>query len=358
VADEEAVPEFGTFDHMAAFTTLYDAHLTARRGKCRTREVLAFEVDGAAQLWSLSEALASGEYRPGPYSHFVVREPKVRQIFAPAYRDRVVQHALCDTVLRPALEPRLVFDNAACREGKGTHFALNRLAGFLREHYRRHGLDGYVLKFDIHHYFASIRHDVLLVRLGRVFRDARTMDLIERIVASYAVVPGVGLPLGNQASQWFALYYLDGLDRLIKERLRVPWYSRYMDDGVLLHPSRRYLRECLARMEEYVAGIGLEFNAKTQIFPVSAGVNYLGFHTYLTGSGRVVRRLDSGKKATLRRHLARLARDYAAGLETSHAVAARLRSHCAHLEHGDTYRLRQALLQDSTWLRHRGQGET
>jgi hypothetical protein len=344
-------PEFG---RMTSFDALYDAHRAARRGKQGKREVIAFELNLGPNLVALRRRLEAGSYRPRPYLAFTVYEPKRREVFAPRYVDRVVQHSLCDNILAPVLDRRLIHDNAACRIDRGTHFALDRLSEFMRAFYRQHRCRGYFLKFDIRQYFASIDHGVLLERLWRPIRSPETRRLLETIVRSYEAAPGVGLPLGNQASQWFALYYLDGLDRLIKEQLRVPWYTRYMDDGVLLHPSRRYLRECLARMEEHVAGLGLEFNAKTQVFPISAGVNYLGFHTYLTCYGRVVRRLDSGKKATLRRHVARLARDYAAGLESSHAVAARLRSHCAHLEHGDTYGFRRSLLQDVEWVRGEG----
>ncbi len=46
--------------------------------------------------------------------------------------------------------------------------------------------------------------------------------------------------MGNQSSQWFALYYLDRLDRFIKERLKVKYYIRYMDDGVLIHHDKEF----------------------------------------------------------------------------------------------------------------------
>ena len=42
-----------------------------------------------------------------------------------------------------------------------------------------------------------------------------------------------GLALGNQSSQWFALYYLDKIDRLIKEELQIKSYVRYMDGATV-----------------------------------------------------------------------------------------------------------------------------
>ena len=38
---------------------------------------------------------------------------------------------------------------------------------------------------------------------------------------------GKGLALGNQSSQWLALYYLDRIDRLVKEKLRIKEYRVY-----------------------------------------------------------------------------------------------------------------------------------
>ena len=82
------------------------------------------------------------------------------------YGDRIVQHSLCDNVLGPYLERRLIYDNAACRVGKGTHFAMKRLTEFLRQHYKECGADGYILKCDIRKYFNSISHDVLIEKIN------------------------------------------------------------------------------------------------------------------------------------------------------------------------------------------------
>ena len=172
-----------------------------------------------------------------------------------SFRDRVVQHCLCDNILKPYFENRLIYDNAACREGKGTDFARDRLTGFLREHYRKHGTKGYILKYDIRHYLDSIDHEILKGMLKNI-PDRNVLGLLYHIIRSHeeGVDPETGrkrgLPLGNQTSQWFALYYLDPMDRLVKERMRIKHYVRYMDDGVLVHESKEYLNEVHARMRE------------------------------------------------------------------------------------------------------------
>ena len=322
-----------SFDDACSFESLYRAHLAARRGKQDRREVIDFELDLGANLARLSHELAAGTYKLLPYTHFTVTDPKRREIHALRYRDRVVQHALCDNVVAPLLEPRLIYDNAACRRGRGTHFALARLEGFLREHWRRYGPDGWVLKVDVHHFFATISHEVLLGKLLRVPFDAPTRTLLERIIASYEDSPGCGLPLGNQTSQWFALYYLDSLDRLVKERLGVRGYVRYMDDMVLLAASKGEARTWLRAMEEHAADLRLCFNRKTQVAPLSQGIDFLGWHLYLCDGGRVVRRLRASAKRRMRAKLRAL------GCSSDAYADAVRQSYHAHLAHGDAHGL-------------------
>ena len=73
--------------------------------------------------------------------------------------------------------------------------------------------------------------------------------IVIRILISHQNFDSIELPLGNQTSQWFALYYLDSMDRLIKEKMRIKYYVRYMDDGVLVHESKEYLNEVLCQMK-------------------------------------------------------------------------------------------------------------
>ena len=341
-----ATPRPRGYDAVCDFANLYAAHTRARRGKMHKREVVEFELSLAQNLVRLREELLSQTYDLAGYYHFVVTDPKRRDVHALHYRDRVVQHALCDEVLAPVLEPRLIYDNAAGRAGKGTHFALGRLTGFLRDFHRRHGADGYVLKFDVRSYYASIDHGILLGLFDGYFAyDERVGWLLRRIVRSYETAPGKGIPLGNQASTWFAIAYLDGLDRLVKERQRLKYYSRYMDDGVAVHQSREYLRECLGQMRGYLADErALELNQKTQIVPLSQGVDYLGFHLYLTRTGKVVRRLRTSNKRRMRAKLKRYRHACRVGKVDAEDVRRSVQSYRAHLAHGDCWKLERNLL--------------
>lgn len=114
-------------------------------------------------------------------------------------------------------------------------------AKFLHDFYKKNGANGYFLKCDIRKFFDNIDHLVLKQKLSKVIEDERVLTLLYQIIDSFEVAPGKGLPLGNQTIQWFAIFYLDGFDRLIKEKLRIKYYSRYMDDCVLIYQDKKYL---------------------------------------------------------------------------------------------------------------------
>ena len=333
------------YEKLFDFQNLYKAHRKARLGKQGTREVIDFEMNLAQNLTEISDSLKNHTYGMSGYYSFMVHDPKDRIIHALHYRDRVVQHCLCDEVLAPLLDKKLIYDNAACRQMKGTHFALDRVTGFMREFYRKNGTDGYFLKCDIRKFFDNIDHDVLKEKLGKVIKDAEVQQLLYQIIDSYEKTPGKGLPLGNQTSQWFAIYYLDSFDRLIKEQLHVKFYSRYMDDCVLIHNDKEYLQRCRAEMEQYVnEQLHLEFNQKTQITPIKNGVDYLGFHFYLTDTGKVIRKVKQQTKYKYKRKLKTMQEKYAKGEMQFADVKQVLASYNAHLSHGHTYKLRQRAL--------------
>lgn len=333
------------------FQNLYKAYLLSRRSKRTTGEVIGFEMDPGANLAKLQEELADGTYRLSGYYHFTIHDPKVREIYALHYRDRIVQHSLCDNLLAPYMENHLIYDNAACRKKKGTLFAINRLNLFLRQHYRAYGRKGYFLKCDIRKFFDTIDHDILKQRLVRIVDDDRTLRLLFHIIDSYETAPGKGIPMGNQTSQWFALYYLDPLDRLVKERLRIKHYTRYMDDMVLVSPDKETLREALSAMRELVEGIGLSFNQKTQIFPIASGVEYLGWRFTLSETGAVIRRLKKQSKIRWQHRLRKLQREYAAGRLDSKKLRESLESYRNHMSYGNTWRLRGKVMSGRIWVR-------
>lgn len=342
------------FEKIYSFENLYHAHLRARLGKRHEKEVIDFENNLSANLVFLSESIRTKTYRISGYYNFKVYDPKERDIHALHYRDRVVQHCICDEVLEPILDKMLIYDNCACRKSKGTHFSMDRLSKFLREFYKRHGTQGYFLKIDIRKYFDSIDHNILKSILYKKIYDVDVLELLYHIVDSYEVVLGKGLPLGNQTSQWFAILYLDRIDRLIKEELHIKYYTRYMDDMILVHYDKVYLRDCRDHILWTLQNERLLCtNSKTKIFPISNGVNYLGFHFYITDTGKVIRKLKQSTKKKYKKKIKKLQYQYANYEIDFDDVTAVLNSYRAHLMHGNCYNLQCKALIDAQFKRGR-----
>lgn len=325
------------------FKNLYRAYKLTAKGKRSKAEVIGYELNLADHLWKLHDALEGKQYSMLRYHRFMIFDPKKREIQALPFSGRVMQHSLCDNILEPYFENRLIYDCAACRKGKGTHFAMDRLTKFLQEFYRKHGTDGWFLKCDVRKYFESINHDRLKYLL-RKFPDKETRSFLYRIIDSYNADTGRGLPMGNQSSQWFALYYLDTIDRIIKEKYKIRYYTRYMDDLILLHEDKEYLKACLSEIQAYAKEkLKLEFNEKTQVFPISEGVDYLGWHFYLTNTGKVIRKLRSSNKRRFKRRLKSFQERYRSGEVEFAAIKRSLASYNGHLKHGHTWKLRKKI---------------
>lgn len=117
------------------------------------------------------------------------------------------------------------------------------------------------------------------------------------------------------------------------------YYGRYMDDFFLIHHDKAYLQECRKQIEAFVQARGLSLNAKTNIFPLKHGVDFLGFHTYLTESGAVIRKVRRRSKNNMKRKLKKLAALHAAGRIDAKTVEQSYQSWRGHAEKGNSYHL-------------------
>lgn len=132
---------------------------------------------------------------------------------------------------------------------------------------------------------------------------------------------------------------LDGMDHFIKGELGIEYYGRYMDDFYLMHPSKEYLKHCLEAMTEFLGTLDLTFNGKTQIMPFKNGVNYLGFHTYVTENGKVIRKLRNQNKRNAQKKFLRMARLVRDGKLPRERFDASYGAWKNHISHGNCFRL-------------------
>ncbi|MEQ8385696.1 MAG: RNA-directed DNA polymerase [Coleofasciculus sp. A1-SPW-01] len=339
-----------------AFENLLNAARQAQRGKRFRHNVLTFNYNLEAELFQLKTELDQKTYQPGTYKTFEIVEPKRRLISAAPYRDRVVHHAMCNIIV-PIFERTFIADSYANRVGFGTHRALRRFTQFARS-------QRYVLQCDIRQYFPSIDHAILKTQLRRKLKCKDTLWLIDTIIDNSneqdPVVdhfPGDllltplqrrrGLPIGNLTSQFFANVYLNGLDHFIKEQLKIKNYVRYVDDFALFSDDHQKLTLVRSAIEDYLAGIRLKIHPiKSQLFETKQGANFLGFRI-LPNQIRV--RTENLRRA--RRRLRRLQTDYNQGRISAQEVYQSLQSWVAHLEQGDTWRLRQKIFADLVFSR-------
>lgn len=272
------------FADATSLDALYYGYLDARRGKRGCRAVYAFERRLGTELTSLHEELQSGEYQPRRYNHFWVYEPKPRQISAPAFRDRVVQHALYH-VVRPIFDRTFVDTSFACRPGKGTHAAADYVQHALRQVPR----DSYYVQLDVRRYYYSIRHALLRRLIERKIKDRRLADLWMQFAdTGDSETQGIGLPIGCLMSQLNGLIYLDPCDQFIKRDLGVKFFARYVDDFVLIGLDRERAEACADEIERFLdVHLSLRLSRKT-IARVTRGINFVGYRTW--ASRRFVRK--------------------------------------------------------------------
>jgi len=341
----------GLWEKVIAWENLYLAARKARRGKRGCAAVQRFEFDLESNLLALRSELSDGSYRPGPFTTHWITRPKARLISAAPYRDRVVHHALMN-VLEPILERHLHPHSYACRKGKGTHAAADRVQQLMRRH-------RYFVQMDIRKYFPSIDHEVLKTTFRRLIKDQRVLWLMDLIVdhsnpqepvAEY--FPGDdlfaplarrhGLPIGNLTSQWFANWYLSGMDHFISSGLGLGGYARYCDDFILLHDDRQVLTNAVMHVRYYLAGLRLRVHEnKAHVKPVAAGTTFVGYR--LWASHRLIRKRNIRQ---FRRRVAWMRRAYAAGVVDWRAIRPRLASWLGHARQANSHRLIGRLARD------------
>ncbi len=244
-----------------------------RRGKRTKPDVAVFEFNLEDNLFSLHH-----DYEPDQYTPFFVRDPKLRHIHKAPVRDRLV-HQTVFRLLYPIFDPQFIFDSYSCRQGKGTHAGVRRLYLFARRLSQNYRRPIWALKCDIRKFFDSIDQTILLGLIRKKIIDARTLQLVTKIVESFETRPGKGLPLGNVTSQLFANIYLHELDWLVKHKLRQKFYLRYCDDFIILGCKREKLFSLVTIISDFLQkNLALVLHPhKITIRKLRQGIDFLGY---------------------------------------------------------------------------------
>jgi hypothetical protein len=290
--------------------------------KRNTLNALRFEYRAELNLLDLADELLSGTYQPSRSIRFAVERPKLREIVAADFRDRVVHHFLVERLER-IYEPLFIHDSYACRIGKGVHAAVARVRDFIRSGSTNGCRPLYTLHLDVRSFFMTIDRrilyqmiedrlvkearkpkpqtnptrnvfDVDLAFLGKLTKIILTADPLKDRVDKgdqqlLAGVPphksllyapsGVGVPVGNLTSQFFANVYLNELDQFCKHTLKCRYYVRYCDDFLIMDNDPA----TLADLREHIRGflhkrLRLALNERyAAIRRVTNGIDFIGY---------------------------------------------------------------------------------
>jgi retron-type reverse transcriptase len=251
---------------------LHKAFMDARKGKRKKRATFTFEKNLGAEIHALYEELKAGTYAPKPYITFKVYEPKERIIYAPHFRDLVVQHAIY-RVIYPIFDKTFIDQSFACRKGGGTHKA----SAYTQKEMRKYDGELYYAKLDIKKFFYNIDRVVLKILFEKKIKDARFVELMMQFTD---MGTPKGIPIGNLLSQIYALIYMNPVDHFIKRELKAKSYVRYVDDMVVMGVSRERAVMIKDRVEAFIKEKLHLGYSHWMIAKIKRGINFVGYRTW------------------------------------------------------------------------------
>lgn len=355
---------------------LFLAYFDARKNKRNTINALAFEKHFEGNLFGLADEIIQRCYQPKSSICFIVKKPVKREIFAADFRDRVVHHLIYNYI-SPIFEKTFINDSYSCRKGKGTHYGIKRIDHFIRSCSNNYSKDCYILKLDIKGYFMAINKvllydkvkseligrrnsvdfdmEIVLYLIEKTIFNNPTTDCIVRgkkadwnglpqTKSLFYAQPNCGLPIGNLTSQLFGNIYMNEFDHWIKRELGIKYYGRYVDDFVLLHENKEYLKSLIPLMESF-----LQKKLQLQLHPhkiylqhYSKGVKYLGAvikpHRIYMGNRTKGNFYNAIEKQN------QIARTHKPTKEERQAFQSSMNSYLGIMKHYKTYKLRKSML--------------
>jgi retron-type reverse transcriptase len=364
---------------------LFNAYYTCRGNKRNTHNALSFEVDYENNLVQLCNDLNNNNYKIRRSIAFIVKKPVFREIFAADFRDRVVHHLIINK-LNPLFEKEFISDSYACRVDKGTHYGIKRVAGFIQNCSHNYTGDCYILKLDILGFFMHINRFILFERLEKFIQvkyqepdKELLISLCKEIIFNeptqnctikgstknweglpnnkslFHSAPGCGLPIGNLTSQVFANFYMNSLDHFIKYDLGIKYYGRYVDDFVIIHPDKEYLKRLIPLLTSYLSTtLQLTLHPKKQYLQhYTKGVRFLG--TVIKPNRIYIGNRTKGNFYMAIQKQNKVVENNIIQLEQLNQFLSSMNSYLGIMKHYKTYRLRMGMLLkylNPQWLKY------
>jgi RNA-directed DNA polymerase len=354
---------------------VFESYFSCRKNKRNTINALAFELDYESNLIQLWNDLNDRSYQPGKSIAFIVHKPVQREIFAADFRDRVVHHLIINK-LNPLFEKEFIQDSYACRVGKGTHHGISRANKFIRQCSKNYKEDCHVLKLDIEGFFMHINKKILFTRLQKFIEvkykqndKELVLEICHKIIFNsptenciikgafknweglpknkslFHSPPNSGLPIGNLTSQIFANFYMNAFDHFMKKELGIRYYGRYVDDFIIVHPSKEHLKSLLPVISNY-----LNDELKLKLHPkkiylqhYTKGVKFLGA-VIKPNRIYIANRTKGNFYNAIQKHNQVIEVSHKASRDDQNTLLSSLNSYLGIMKHYKTYKLRKRML--------------
>ncbi len=284
-----------------SLTKLFLAYYDCRKHKRNTMQAIDFEFNLEKNIYELYDEILNDTYEIGKSICFVVTEPKLREVWAGAFRDRIVHH-LIYAAIKDRFINRFIVDTYSCIPGRGTLKGAQRAEKYAKKITRNYSRKAYFLKADIGNFFNSIDKKILYNEICKYVFEPWLLRLIEKVLfhdpknnvymksppwlydalpkykSLFNTHPAKGLPIGNLTSQFFSNVYLNPLDQFVKHKLQCKYYCRYVDDMLLMHEDSGYLNYAYAEINKFLQkNLALSLNHKKKnLNTVCKGFDFVG----------------------------------------------------------------------------------
>ena len=146
---------------------------------------------------------------------------------------------------------------------------------------------------------------------------------------------------------------MNEVDQFAKHVLHIHYYTRYMDDIIILAPSKAQLQEWMAAIQDFMLQkLKLKCNRKTQIIPLSHGIPFVGKRIW---AHKILLRKSTAKH--MKRALRHLEALYKAGEVEFDYVLQVVNSYHGLLEHCSGEGLKR-WIEDNITFTHEEQAES
>ncbi len=277
------------------------------------RSLINMEMNKISYVSNIYNLLINNNYKFYKYNIFIIKEHKYRIVMSSNIYDKVINHYYTNEFLYKKVEPYLDKRNIATRIGMGTDYGIKLIKKYY-EIYKKYDTF-YILKLDIKKYFYSIDHNVLKSMLKDILDkyeyyiicniiDSTNYDYINNEIKKLKIkynnpyvndIPyylhDKGLAIGLMTNQTLAIFYLYKLHNFINRKLKLKHFISYMDDIIIFHKDKDYLKYSLKEIEKYLNNVlKLELNKnKTMICKSSNWVEFLGYNFKVVNKKTIIR---------------------------------------------------------------------